>query len=342
MRALRLVEEGRLALEALPDPPPPEAGQVRIRMRAVALNHIDLWGMRGMAFAKRRLPITVGVEGAGIVEAVGPGVINPAPGTPVVVYAGLTCQVCRACREGRENLCENIGGIMGFHVDGIAAETVTIPAHLALPIPDGVDWPQAACAPVTFATVQHMLFDNARLESGESILVHAGGSGVGSTAILMAKAIGATVFTTVGSGGKIEKVTALGADHAINYRTDRFEGVIRRLTNKRGVDVVFEHVGPDTWGGSLLSLKKGGRLVTCGSTSGITAPTNLFHLFQQQIRIIASFGANFRNVQEGLAKMASGAVLPVIDSVLPLQDFGAGLERLNNRQVFGKIIVEVP
>src|SRR5262249_34871816 len=156
----------------------------------------------------------------------------------------------------------------------------------------------------------------------------------------MAKAVGATVFATVGSEEKLAKVRALGADHAINYRTHRFEGEIRRLTGKRGVDVVFEHVGPDTWGGSLLSLARGRRLVTRGSTTGVSAPTNLLHLFQQQIRIFGSFGASLRNVEDGLAKMAGG-LLPVIDGELPLDDFAAGLRRLIGRQVFGKVIVRL-
>jgi NADPH:quinone reductase-like Zn-dependent oxidoreductase len=340
--ALRLIEEGRVACEQVAEPPPPGPGQARVRMKAIALNHIDVWGFRGMAFAKRSLPITVGVEGVGEVEALGEGVSGPRPGTRVAVYTGLVCGVCKACKAGRENLCSDVAGIMGFHVDGLAAEWLNVPARLLLPVPEGPSWTQAACGPVTFATVQHMLFDNARLEPGESILVHAAGSGVGSTAILMAKRLGCTVFTTVGSDGKIDKAKALGADHVINYRSERFEGAVRRLTKKRGVDVVFEHVGPDTWNGSLFSLARGGRLVTCGSSSGISAETNLFHLFQQQLRIIGSFGASFRNIRDGYAKMASGEVLPVIDSEIALADLGDGLKRMQDRQVFGKIVVTVP
>lgn len=343
MRALRLLAERQLALEDLPEPPPPGPGQARVRIRAVSLNHIDLWGHRGMAFARRSLPITVGVEGAGEVEALGPhaGANAPKPGDRVAIYGGLICRRCKACRAGRENLCENVAGILGFHVDGLAAELVNLPVHLLVPVPDGVTWAQAACASVTFGTVQHMLFDNAKLEAGETILVHAGGSGVGSTAILMAKDAGATVFATAGTDEKLEKAKALGADTVINYRTERFEGVVRRLTGKRGVDVVFEHVGPATWAGSLFSLAKGGRLVTCGSTSGISAETNLFQLFQQQIRIFGSFGSSIRNVAEGLAKMGSGRVLPAIDSEIRMAAFGEGLERLESRRVFGKIIVRI-
>jgi NADPH:quinone reductase-like Zn-dependent oxidoreductase len=168
--------------------------------------------------------------------------------------------------------------------------------------------------------------------------VQAGGSGIGTTAIKMAKAIGCTVFTTVGDDEKAAKAKALGADHVINYRTERFEGVVRKLTAKKGVDVAFEHVGPDTFNGSLLCLKRGGRLVTCGSTSGQSTTFNLFQLFLQQYRIIGSFGASMRNIRESLAKMAGG-LLPVIDMEVPLVDFQRGLERLESRQVFGKIIV---
>jgi NADPH:quinone reductase-like Zn-dependent oxidoreductase len=183
-----------------------------------------------------------------------------------------------------------------------------------------------------------MLFDNAKLEAGETVLVHAGGSGIGSAAIRLAKAVGATVITTVGDDAKAAKAKALGADHVINYRTERFEGVVRKLTQKKGVDVVFEHVGAETWNGSLLSLKRGGRLVTCGATSGPTATLNLMQLFQQQYKIFGSFGFTIENVRSSLAKMARG-ILPVIDCELELADFGRGLERLENRQVFGKIVV---
>ena len=161
-----------------------------------------------------------------------------------------------------------------------------------------------------------MLFDNAKLEPGETILVHAGGSGIGSAAIQLAKSHGCTVITTVGSDAKIEPAKALGADHVINYREDRFEGAVRKLTKKRGVDVVFEHVGADTWAGSMLSLKRGGRLVTCGSTSGVSAPTNLMMLFQQQLRLIGSFGCTMANMADAMEKMARGLAAPVIDTAV--------------------------
>jgi alcohol dehydrogenase len=338
MRALTLVADRKVELADVPAPAAPSRDEVQIRIRAVSLNHLDLWGYRGMAFAKRKMPIVVGVEAAGEIAAVGADTADLNPGDHVVMYGALTCGTCKACREGRDNLCENVGGVMGFHIDGFARDLVNMPARLVIPVPSGVALRDAACAPIAFATVQHMLFDNARLEPGESVLVHAGGSGIGSVAIKMAKAIGCTVITTVGDDAKVQKAKALGADHVINYRTDRFEGVVRKITAKKGVDVVFEHVGADTFNGSLLCLKRGGRLVTCGSTSGPSTTLNLMQLFQQQYRIIGSFGASMRNIRESLAKMAKG-LLPVIDTEIALADFERGLARMESRQVFGKIVV---
>src|SRR4249919_1235481 len=338
MRALTLLADRKLELTDIPPPAAPAAGEVQIRIKAVALNHLDLWGYRGMAFAKRKMPVVVGAEASGEIAALGAGVAGFKPGDKVVMYGAMTCGRCTACREGRDNLCENVGGIMGFHIDGFARDLVNMPARLVIPVPKGVSLRDAACAPIAFATVQHMLFDNARLEPGETVLVHAGGSGIGSVAIMMAKAIGCTVITTVGDDAKAEKAKALGAAHVINYRTDRFEGAVRKITAKKGVDVVFEHVGAETFNGSLLCLKRGGRLVTCGSTSGPTTTINLMQLFQQQYRIIGSFGATMRNIRDALAKMAGG-LTPVIDAEVPLAEFERGLDRLASRQVFGKVVV---
>jgi alcohol dehydrogenase len=338
MRALTLVADRQLVVVDAPPPPTPAAGEVQIRVKAVALNHIDVWGYRGMAFAKRKLPLVVGAEASGEIEAVGAGVTRFKPGQQVVMYGALTCGVCRACKEGRDNLCENVAGIMGFHVDGFTCERLNLPERLVIPVPDGVSARDAACAPIAFSTVQHMLFDNAKLRGEETILVHAGASGIGTVAIMMAKAIGCTVISTVGDDSKIEGVKALGADHVINYRKDRFEHETRKITKKKGVDVVFEHVGADTFNGSLLTLKRGGRLVTCGSTSGPTVTLNLMQLFQQQYHIFGSFGATMRNITESLDKMAAG-MHPVIDTEVPIDDVAPALKRMESRQVFGKIIV---
>jgi alcohol dehydrogenase len=338
MRALRLVSDRKLEIAEVDPPPPPGEGEVQIKTQAIALNHIDVWGWRGMAFAKRRLPLVVGAEAAGEIAAVGPGVEGFAAGDTVTPYGALTCGKCKACLEGRDNLCEVVNGVAGFHVDGFARDLYNHPARLVVKAPKGISPVEAACAPLTFATAVHMLFDNAKLMPDETVLVHAGGSGIGSAAIKLAKHIGATVITTVGDEEKAAKAKAIGADHVINYKTDRFEHLVRKITQKKGVDVVFEHTGADTWEGSLLSMKRGGRLVTCGATSGPAGKINLMQLFQQQYKIFGSFGFTIRNVAEALDYIAKG-VKPVIDSELPLADFPQGLERLEGRRVFGKIVV---
>ena len=338
MRALQLIADRKLELADIPAPPPPADGEVQIRIKAVALNHLDVWGFRGMAFAKRKLPLIVGAEASGEIASVGASVKNFKNGDKVVMYGAMTCGHCVNCREGRDNLCENVAGIMGFHIDGFARELINLPARLVIPVPDGVSLRDAACAPIAFGTTEHMLFDNAKLKPGETILVHAGGSGIGSVAIKMAKAIGCTVITTVGDDAKAEKAKALGADHVINYKTERFEGVTRKLTAKKGVDVVFEHVGGEGFNASLFVLKRGGRLVTCGSTAGPTVTINLMQLFQQQYKIFGSFGCVIRNVRDSLSKIAAG-MSPIIDSEFALADFEQGLARLEGRQVFGKVIV---
>lgn len=339
MKALQNTAERVLEVVEQDDPPPPAEGEVQVSIGAVALNHIDVWGWRGMAFAKRNLPITIGAEAAGRVVAIGKNVAGLKEGQVVALYGASTCGVCKACEQNRDNLCENVSGVYGFHIDGFCRELINMPARLVVPAPDGVEPITAACAPVTYGTVQHMLFDNAKLEKDEWILVQAGGSGIGTAAIQLSKAVGATVIATAGSEDKVKKALQLGADHAINYNEDRFEGVVRKLTKKKGVDVVFEHVGADTWAGSMFSLKKGGRLVTCGSTTGVSSSINLYQLFQQQLRLIGSFGCSIRNVAESLQKMADGVANPVIDTKITLDEIGVGLERLESRKVFGKIMV---
>ena len=340
IRALQLLGDRQVALVERDAPLAPGPDEVQLRVRAVGLNHIDVWGFRGMAFAKRLYPLTVGAESSCEVVATGADVTNVKAGDRVVPYSALTCGICPACQRGRDNLCENVAGVRGFHINGFAEDLTNHPARLLVKIPDGVSMQDAACVAVAYGTVEHMLFDNAHLEPGETVLVHAGGSGIGTIAIRIAKSIGCTVITTVGSADKAEKAQALGADHVINYREDRFEGVVRKLTRKKGVDVVFEHTGADTWNGSLLSMKRGGRLVTCGATSGPSASLNLMQLFQQQYRITGSFGAPMSALARALERIASG-VKPVIDTVYGLSDFRAGVDRLEARDVFGKILVEL-
>lgn len=341
MRALQLVEDRKLELNDVPEPSVPGHGEVTLRIKVVSLNHIDVWGWRGMAFAKRKLPLVIGAEASGEVDAVGPGVSGLNPGQLVSIYGARTCGLCPACREGSDNLCEHVEGVHGFHLDGFAQEKINMPARQLIPAPPGVSDVAAALAPVTFGTVEHMLFDNAKLKPGETILVHAGGSGIGSAAIQLAKRTGCTVITTVGSDDKAEKARALGADHVINYREDRFEGVVRKLTKKKGVDVVFEHVGADTWAGSMLCMKRGARLVTCGSTSGVSTTMNLMQLFQQQLKLFGSFGCRMENMADAMEKFARGIVEPVIDTEATFETLDDALKRMETRDVFGKIILRI-
>lgn len=339
MQAVQVTSERGLALAEVPRPPDPGADEVQIRIGCVALNHIDVWGWRGMAFANRALPVIAGAEAGGTIVKRGSNVTGLDEGDVVAIYGALTCGTCRACREGRDNFCDVLAGMYGFHIDGFLCEYANVPARLAVKAPPGIDVNSAAMAPITFGTVEHMLFDNAKLQSGETILVHAGGSGIGSAAIQLAKAAGATVITTVGSDDKAAKAAALGADHVINYRNERFEGRVRKLTGRRGVDVVFEHVGPATWPGSMLSMARGGRLVTCGSTSGIKSEINLNLLYQQQLRLMGSFGCTRKNMSDAFTKIAAGRAHPVIDTRIGLEQLDEGLRRLEGRDVFGKIIV---
>ncbi|WP_208437642.1 zinc-binding dehydrogenase [Bartonella taylorii] len=341
MRALQLLNGRRLEITDIATPPPPNPDEVTVHIKAVALNHIDVWGWRGMAFAKRKMPLVIGAEASGVVTQLGSNVKNLQLEQIVSIYGAQTCGICRACREGRDNLCNHVKGVYGFHLDGFACEFVNLPARLLVPAPPECDELQAAVAPITFGTVEHMLFDNAKLQTGETVLIQAGGSGIGSAAIQLAKHMECTVITTVGSDEKIAKAQSLGADHVINYRKDRFEGVVRKLTQKKGVDVVFEHVGVDTWSGSLLCMKRGARLVTCGSTSGVTAPLNLMQLFQQQLKIFGSFGCRIENMQNAMQKMAQGVVHPIIDTIVGFDEIDTALKRMESRNVFGKIILKI-
>jgi alcohol dehydrogenase len=214
LRALQLVTAREVKVTDIAPPPPPGEGEVQLKIRVVALNHIDVWGWRGMAFAKRALPMVVGAEASAVVSAIGPGVSNVRTGDLVAIYGAPTCGRCRPCREGRDNHCEHPKGVHGFHLDGYAREYANMPARNVVPAPEGVSDIGAALAPVTFGTCEHMLFDNAKLTSGETILVHAGGSGIGSAAIQLAKAAGATVIATVGSDEKVAKYLTTGPDDA--------------------------------------------------------------------------------------------------------------------------------
>jgi len=326
-----------LELATVPTPEP-GPGQVRIRVRACSLNHLDLWVRQGSPAYRIRLPHISGSDVAGIVERLGSGVTQPRVGDRVVLAPGLSCRRCERCLAGEDNLCASYG-IRGAATDGGYAELTVAKAADAIPLPEGVPFEQAAAFPLVFLTAWHMLVGRAHVASGETVLVHAAGSGIGHAAVQIAKQLGATVYATVGSDAKAPRAAALGADAVINYRREDFEAKVRSLSADRGVDVVFEHIGPETWEGSLRLLKKGGRLVTCGATSGPSVPLDLRYLFSRQLTVLGSLMGTREELLAVTRLIAEGRLRPVVDTAFPLREALAAQERLLRREVFGKLVL---
>ena len=318
--------------------PPVAASQILVRVKACALNHLDLWIRQGIPAYRIKLPHISGCDAAGIVERVGPGVTRVQVGDRVVLAPGLSCGRCDWCRVGHDNLCASYG-IRGAATDGGYAELVSADATEAISIPEPLSFEEAAAFPLVFLTAWHMLVRRANLQAGETVLVHAGGSGVGHAAIQIAKHLKATVYATVGSPAKVAKAKALGADAVIDYQHESFEERVTALTGGRGVDVVFEHIGLQTWEGSLRALAKGGRLVTCGATSGPSVPLDLRYVFSRQLSVLGSMMGT-RAELEAVARLVGARTLrPVVDTVFPLREARAAQERMASRDVFGKLVL---
>lgn len=340
MKALMVQEHGGLDVLRVVDvdTPEPGPGQVRVAVRAVGANHLDTWVRRGVPGHAFPLPLVLGSDVAGVVDESGPGVTDLAPGAPVVLAPGVSCGHCAACLSGRDNQCRSYG-LLGEHRDGGCADFIVVPRQNVMPLPAGLSFEQAAAIPITFLTAWHMLVDRAALRPGETVLVHAGGSGVGSAAVQIAKLWGATVITTAGTPAKCERALALGADHAIDYNARDFVAAVRELTGKRGVDVVVEHVGAATWAGSLRSLAWHGRLVTCGATTGADVSLNLRQVFFKSLSILGSTMGSKGELAELLGHFASGRLRPVVDRVLPMSAAAEAHRLLEAREVFGKIVL---
>ena len=340
MRAVAIHGHGgldALRLETLPDPEP-AAGRVVVRVKAVALNHLDIWVREGWAGLKLAFPHVLGADVAGVVEAVGEGVAGVAAGDEVVVNPGISCGRCRECLSGDDVMCRSYS-ILGEHVSGGYAERVSVPGQNVLPKPKNLSFDEAACVPLTFLTAWHALVARARVRPGETVLVHAAGSGVGTAGIQIAKLLGATVITTSGSDEKCERGRKLGADHAVNYAKQDFLVEVKKITAKRGVDVVFEHVGKATWEKSLLALARGGRLVTVGATTGYDPPTDLRHVFYRSLSLLGSTMGSKGELFEVLALVEQGKLRPVLDRVMPLAEAAQAQKLLEDRQNFGKIVL---
>ncbi len=342
MKAVVFREHGGPEKLTYTDVPPPQAGpdEVLIRVKACALNHLDIWIRQGIPAYQIPLPHISGSDVAGIVEAVGERVDGIAVGTRVFVSPGLSCWRCEQCLAGRDNLCPAYS-ILGAKVDGGYAEFVAVPARNVLPIPGGLTFEQAAAFPLVSVTAWHMLFTLADVKPGETILVMGAGSGVGSMAIQMAKLVGATVITTVGSESKIVKAKELGADEVIQHSKEQVAARVKALTGGRGVDVVFEHIGPEVWEACLHAMAKGGRLVTCGATTGGEVKLDLRYLFSRQLTLKGSYMGTRAELLAAAALIGQGKLRPVIDRVYPLRDARAAQEQLLSRQVFGKIVLKV-
>ncbi len=318
--------------------PPLTAGHILVRVKACSVNHLDCWIRQGIPAYRIALPHISGCDVAGVVERVGEGVASLKPGDRIVLTPGLRCGECAWCRKGEETLCVSYG-IRGAATDGGYAELTAARATDALPLPADVPFETAAAFPLVFLTAWHMLITRAKLVAGETVLVHAAGSGVGHAAVQIAKLMHATVYATVGSDQKVDNAQALGADAVINYQRESVEERMKALTAGRGVDVVFEHVGPQTWDGSIRSLAKGGRLVTCGATSGPSVALDLRYVFSRQLSILGSMMGTHAELEAVARLVAERKLRPVVDAALPLREARAAQERMERRELFGKLIL---
>ena len=314
--------------------------EVRLAVRAVALNHLDLWVRRGGPAFKLSYPHRLGADVAGVVDALGPGVTDLEIGQRVVVSPGLSCGVCRACLSGRDNLCRHYG-ILGEHRGGGYGQLLVVPRRNIAPYPGELSFPEAAAGLLTFLTAWQMLVDKASVRPGETVLVQGAGSGVGVAGVQIARLFGARVIATAGSPEKLERLRELGAEAVIDYRSADFVAEVKKLTGKRGVDVVFEHVGGATFEGSVRAVASGGRIVTCGATSGFEPKVDLRHIFFRQIAVLGSTMGSKGALLEVLEHLAAGRLRPIVDRTMPLARAADAHRALEARQVFGKIVLEV-
>jgi len=323
------------------DMPEPQirANEVQIEVKACALNHLDLFARTGLPGIEIPLPHILGNDIAGVVRDVGELVTWVKTGDEVMVQPGVSCGHCEACLSGQDNLCREYD-IIGYLRNGGYAEFVAVPGVNVIPKPAELSWEEAAALPLVTVTAWHMLVTRANVQPGEDVLVHAAGSGVGSIAIQIAKLRGARVITTASSDDKLAKARALGADETINYTRDDWPKEVRRLTNKKGVDVVVEHTGAATWPGSISALKNNGRLVTCGATSGFDARTDLRQVFYRHLSLLGSFMGSKGELLEALKFVREGKIRAVVDRVLPLSEARQAHELIEDRAQFGKVILK--
>jgi NADPH:quinone reductase-like Zn-dependent oxidoreductase len=342
MKAIIFAQHGGPEVLKLADVPDPQIkpNEVLVEVRACALNHLDVWVRGGLPGIKIPLPHILGNDVAGVVREVGELVTWVKPGDQVMLHPGISCGHCRECLAGRDNMCDEYD-IIGYRRDGGYAELLAVPGVNVIPKPKNLSWPEAAALPLVTLTAWHMLVTQARVQRGEDVLVHAAGSGVGSLGIQIAKLHGARVIATASSSEKLAKASDLGADETINYTHNDWPKEVRKLTGGRGVDVVFEHTGAATWPGSLVSLRKGGRLVTCGATSGFDARTDLRQVFYRHLTILGSMMGSKAELLSAMKFIESGQIRAVVDRTLPLADARKAHELMEDRAQFGKLVLVI-
>ena len=322
------------------DVPEPQirANEVLVEVKACALNHLDIWARKGLPGIEIPLPHILGNDVSGVVREAGELVTWVKAGDEVMVQPGVSCGHCEACLSGKDNFCREYD-IIGYRRDGGYAELVAVPGVNVIPKPSQLSWEEAAALPLVTVTAWHMLITRANVQVGENVLVHAAGSGVGSVAIQIAKLRGARVITTASTDEKLALARELGADETINYTRDDWPKEVRRMTDRKGVDVVVEHTGAATWPGSISSLKNNGRLVTCGATSGYDGRTDLRQVFYRNLSLLGSFMGSKAELLEAMKFVQEGKIRAVVDRVLPLSEARQAHELIENRAQFGKVVL---
>jgi NADPH:quinone reductase-like Zn-dependent oxidoreductase len=342
LKAIVFEQHGGPEVLKYADVPDPviRASEVLVRVRACALNHLDLWVRRGIPGVAFPLPHIPGSDMSGEIAQIGADVTTVLAGQKVVLAPGVSCGKCPACVSGHDNRCRQFTNL-GYMIDGGCAEFVRAPEVNCMPYPENLSFEEAASIPLVFQTAWHMLIGRAELQPGEDVLILGAGSGVGSAAIQIAKFFGARVVATAGGDEKLQKAKELGADHLINHKTQKIREEVRRITSKRGVDVVFEHVGTATWDESIASLAPGGRLVTCGATTGYDAKIDLRFLFSRQLSLLGSYMGTKSELLTVMKLVAAGRLKPVLDRVFPLAQAAAAHAYLESSAQFGKVVLKV-
>ncbi len=341
MKAVVFRQHGGPEVLEYTDVPEPvvRANEVLVEVKACALNHLDIWARRGLPGIEIPLPHILGNDVAGVVKQVGELVTWVKAGDEVMVQPGVSCGHCEACLSGDDNFCREYD-MLGYRRDGGYAELVAVPGVNIVPKPAQLSWEEAAALPLVTVTAWHMLVTRANVQPGETVLVHAAGSGVGSLAMQIAKLRGARVITTASSDEKLAHARELGADETINYTNGDWPKEVKRITHRKGVDVVVEHTGAATWPGSIASLRPNGRLVTCGATSGYDARTDLRQVFYRHLNILGSFMGSKAELIEAMRFVEQGKIRAVVDRVLPLSEARQAHELIENRAQFGKVVLK--